>query len=299
MEILDIEADIANIENDAAIYSEPNFDRRANAIDFIDFHILDRIEILQQNAKEVRQFELLEQRARKIRQSLEDIDTKLFKQLREDIRSGVPFGDIIFKYFGPDAIDEQSNEPGYDNLDNFINSLFCSSALPEATVRQEHEMVFYQQTPARIIFQLAEMAHFKPGEVFFDIGSGLGQVGMLVNLLTGAKTIGVEYEPAYCNYARNCAIELNLTGVEFINTDARKADYSHATIFFMYTPFEGEMLQQMLDILRQHAKSRIIRFFTYGPCSTTVAKQTWLKCLNGDGNHIYKLYQFTNPVLLP
>ncbi len=69
------------------------------------------------------------------------------------------------------------------------------------------------------------------------------------------------------------------------------------TIFFMYTPFEGTLLKQMLDLLQQHAKSKSTRIFTYGPCSAVIAQEPWLKCKNGDGDDIYKLYEFRN--LLP
>lgn len=292
MDISEIEADITATENDVLIYDEQNFDRRATAIDFIDFHILDRIQCLQQSSADVLQLKFLEQRAQKLKLQLEDIDIKLFKRLREDIRSAIPFKDIISKYFDSGEITKQPNEPGYDNLDNFINGLLCCQPLPEASLSCDAEMVFYQQTPARIIFQQAEMARLKPGDIFYDIGSGLGHVGMLVNLLTGAKTTGIEYEPAYCKYAKACASQLNLTDVQFINTDARNADYSSGSVFFMYTPFQGNMLQQMLNLLQQQAKQRLIRIFTYGPCSSAVARQPLLECINGDGVGLYTLYEF-------
>lgn len=292
MHITEIHADVTNIENDALIYNELNFDRRADAIDFIDFHILDRIESLRHNADTTHELDLLKQHAQELKQQLEDIDKNVFEQLRQNIRAGVPFGNIIHKYFDRDAIETQPDQPGYDNLDNFINGLLCYNPLPEATTIRDPEMVFYQQTPARIIFQLVEMARLKPGDIFFDIGSGLGQVGMLVNLLTGAPAIGLEYEAAYCNYAKTCTANLNLTDVQFINTDARNADYSRGTVFFMYTPFEGDMLQQVLHVLQQQAEQRPIRLFTYGPCSPQVAKQPWLTCTSGDGSEIYKLYEF-------
>jgi hypothetical protein len=295
MDISEIEADITNIENDLLIYDERNFERRANAIDFIDFHILDRIESMRQNAVDSKPLDQLEQHARMLRQQLDDIDANLFKQLRQNICTGVPFINVVSKYIHLDNIgDEQPGKPGYDNLDNFINGLLCCDALPEATITRDAEMVFYQQTPARIIFQLADMMHLKPGDVFFDIGSGLGQVGMLMNLLTGAKTVGVEYEPAYCNYAKKSAAQLNLTDVQFVNADARKADYSDGTVFFMYTPFEGDILRQVLDLLRREAEKRSVRLFTYGPCSPHIARQGWLSCVNGDGSGIYRLYEFRN-----
>ncbi|MGN6398534.1 MAG: class I SAM-dependent methyltransferase [Mucilaginibacter sp.] len=291
-DIADIQADIIKIENDPHIFDSSNFSRRANAIDFIDFHIVGRLDSLRQSSCNIPQLGQLGQRAQKLKQKLENIDNILFKELRKNIRPGIAFKDVVQKYVGQTTADNLLNEPGYDVLDNFINCLLCCDALPEATKNRENEMVFYQQTPARIIFQLAEMTQLKADDVFFDIGSGLGQVGMLVNLLTGAKTIGIEYEPAYCDYAKKCAAQFNLTDVEFLNTDALTADYSGGTVFFMYTPFVGDMLQQMLHVLRHQAKKKAIRIFTYGPCSPVISRQCWLKCTNGDGNDIYKLYEF-------
>ncbi len=137
-------------------------------------------------------------------------------------------------------------------------------------------MVFYQKTPARIILNHINKSEFKSKDVFFDLGSGLGQVVVLVNLLTGIKSIGVEYEPDFCRYARSRAEVLNLPDVEFINEDARYADYSSGTVFFLYTPFEGKILDDVLQKLKKESKNRKIKILTYGSCTPVVANQLWL-----------------------
>jgi len=166
--------------------------------------------------------------------------------------------------------------------------------MPGQTKDLEPEMVYYQKTPARIIFNLAEKSHFMKEDVFFDLGSGLGQVAILVNLLTGIKVKGIEFEPAFCDYARNCATELNLPNVAFINSDAREADYSRGTIFFMFTPFKGEILQKVLEILRKESLLRKIKIITYGPCTAQVALQSWLKLAAQQDDNIYKPGIFTS-----
>ena len=294
MVLAEIQADIQTIEQDEAIHQEINFNSRANAIDFIDFHIIDRIEGLLQNPEQGEELEILQQRAEKKKYELEDIDSKLFKQLREKIRTGMctgaSFKEMIDQYCGYNV-----NEPdkiGYDNLDDFINGLLSDQTIPEASMEREPEMVFYQKTPARIIFQIAELANLGEDDVFFDLGSGLGQVAILVNLISGAPTKGIEYEPAYCNYATICASRLNLSHVEFINTDARLADYSQGTVFFLYTPFEGDILQNVLKTLQEESLKRTTRIFTYGPCSEMVALQNWLTCVHGKANDPYQLCAF-------
>ncbi len=137
-------------------------------------------------------------------------------------------------------------------------------------------MVLYQRTPARIIFEMVRRGQFGPHECFYDLGSGLGHVTLLVHLLSGAPARGVEIEPAFCEYAQARANALNLTQVAFFAADARRADYAQGSFFFMYTPFEGRMLMEVLERLRQRARSGPIRLATYGSCSAVVAQQNWL-----------------------
>jgi hypothetical protein len=193
-----------------------------------------------------------------------------------------------------DDIFGNPDEPkaAYDKLDTFVNGLLLQTLLPEATLDRLPEMVFYQQTPARVIFELAAKANLQPGDVLYDIGSGLGHVPILVTLLTGVVTKGVEFEPAYCNYAIACADELKLADVHFINSDARAAVYADGTVFFMYTPFEGRMLEEVLEMLRLESLNRNIAILTYGPCTVEVARQRWLHCEYSGGNNIYSLGMF-------
>ena len=143
-------------------------------------------------------------------------------------------------------------------------------------------MLYYQKTPARIVFEMADCCEDNEEDIFLDIGSGLGQLVILMQLLTGIKSTGVEFEPSYCEYANVCAAALGLTETRFINENALVTDYSKATIIFLYTPFVGAMMQQVLELLRQESLKRTFRVFTYGSCSDVVAKQGWLQWTKGD-----------------
>jgi hypothetical protein len=87
-----------------------------------------------------------------------------------------------------------------------------------------------------------------------------------------------------------------LPNVDFISKDARNGDYSLGTVFFLYTPFEGRMLQDMLDILQKEAQKRAISIFTYGPCSPHVARQDWLYSTYDCVGNPDQLYQFSSLV---
>ncbi len=299
MTTAEIRSDIEEIEKDSSLYEEKNFDQRMEAIDFIGFQVIDQIDELLLKTTESAQLLLLRSRAEKVKAKLEAIDINLFQKLRATIRTGgytgTGFKNLINQYVELNLDDtEHQEEPGYDNLDILVNCLSSLPTMPEQTKDLEPEMVYYQKTPARIVFELVEKAHFTKEDVFFDLGSGLGQVAILVNLLTGITAKGIEFEPTFCDYARNCAAALNLSNVTYINADARKADYSEGTVFFMFTPFRGEILQEVLELLRKESQLRKIKIVTYGPCTAQVALQSWLDAATPKDAPVYKLAVFSS-----
>jgi len=241
----------------------------------------------------------LKQYAETVRTRLEGVDEGLFRRLRQKIASGnytsAELRQRIAEYAGGASSGERWADEGYDSLDALVSGLLLTEVSPEGASPGDPEMVFYQPTPARIILEMVERSDFREHDVFYDIGSGLGQVSILVHLLGGVRAKGVEVEPAYCDYARLSAGGLNLSQVQFINVDAREADYSDGTIFFLYTPFEGRMLEQVLERLRDESTKRRIRLFTYGPCTPQVTRQRWLEPLDQNGYQENRLAMFRTP----
>jgi hypothetical protein len=294
----EIRSDLGSVRSNAFLYQQKNFSARAEVLDFIDFHIIGHIGALMPQTSASDELLLLRNEADRIIQALEHINNQLFDKLRTAIKTGIykakGFKSLIEECTDLDLSPNEEEEIGYDNLDVFINSLFPDHAIPAPVQTLEEEMVYYQKTPARIVFEMLEQVRFNGEDVFFDIGSGLGQVAMLVNLLTGVKVKGIEFEPAFCTYASEVAAALSLPEVEFVNTDAREADYSDGTVFFMYTPFRGNMLLQVLERLKGESLRKKITVITYGPCTPEVALQDWLFPAGPVGGSIYKLAVFTS-----
>ena len=277
----EIQSDIEAIEKNEALNEEANFMDRAEAIDFIEFHIIYRIDCMLRSSSQVEDLTGLKQHAESLKKQLEEIDGTLFRKLRANIISGNYTCEDLRRQFDKyveHAYRERSQDDiGYDTLDMFVNGLLRIDVALEETKQREPDMVFLQPTPARIVLELIEKANIMKDDVFYDLGSGLGQVPILVRLLTGAKTKGIEFEAACCDYAQQSARRLNLSHVEFVNLDARDADYSDGTIFFMYTPFTGKLLQEVLEKLKGESRKRTIRICTYGPCTPHVSNQSWLR----------------------
>jgi hypothetical protein len=295
----EILSDIDIIAKDEKLFLEKNFILRTQAIDDIEFHVIDRIQFFAESADSFDQLNDIKQYAEKIRSQLEEVNTKMFQKLREQISLGGYRGKALMHLMNeyldqPQDTVLQDDETGYDHLDLFLNGLLTDRKLPAETKERETGMIYYQKTPARIIFEMIKKASFQPGDVFYDLGSGLGQVAILVNLFISVISKGVEFEPAYCNYANACAADLDLSHVDFINADARHTDYSSGTVFFMYTPFEGEMLRAVLRKLYAEAKKRKIRIFSYGSCTSKMASQHWLRQVNEIQNSQVELAEFVS-----
>lgn len=201
---------------------------------------------------------------------MESINRELYEQMRSQIRRGeVPDW--------PGRNVAVAGREGYDYLDALVNGVLRPDLGDADIADLAADMVPYQPTPARHIFDLIRRAELTSADVFVDIGSGLGHVPLMVNICTGARSIGIELQPAYVDCARRVARGLNLAGVSFLNEDARAADLSSGTVFYLYTPFKGAILRTVLDSMKLALEGRAVRVCTYGPCTTTVGEEPWLR----------------------
>lgn len=111
------------------------------------------------------------------------------------------------------------------------------------------------------LLRLARQAEVEAADVFVDIGAGLGRSAVLMHLLTGAAAIGIEIQPGLVQAARALMSGLNVSGVSVIEGDAARitGTITRGTVFFLYCPFSGERLEQVLDDIEPIARTRPIR----------------------------------------
>jgi SAM-dependent methyltransferase len=164
----------------------------------------------------------------------------------------------------------------YDWRDELVSGVLALKE-PRATKELAPEMVFYQPTPVRHVLELIEKAGITDRDAVVDLGSGMGHVPLLVEMLTGAWCEGIEVEGAYVACARECAERLGRRRVQFVEADARSADFAIGTVFYLYTPFTGEMLAAVLEKLRVESERRAMKVCTLGPCAEIVAREVWLR----------------------
>lgn len=260
---------------------------RARAIDFAS--LIDEV------AQRTRDAEArgLKVRSDALRDLLKAVDARLFERLRGELLAGRLTRSALrheldrFTAYRPNQPDR--THIGFDGLDIIVDGILGIESHPDLGELPDPEMVHYEPTPARIVLDFADHVPLTDADVFIDIGSGLGRVVILVNLLTGIRARGIEINPLLCADASRMALDLGRSNVDFVSADAREADYREGTVFFLFTPFRGGLRQAVLDRLHEEARARPIRICTYGSITRRVFEQAWLRIHDPEANHDYRI----------
>ena len=222
----------------------------------------------------------LYQRAKPLRIRLEAANAELYQPVHSDIVRGCqPRG--LLQWLEDSASDNEPRSPlpglGFDYRDELLSGVLQLSEPSEPNLQPSSEMVPYQPTPVRHILHLIAAAMVAEEDVFVDLGSGLGHVPLLVSMITGVQSLGIEMQAAYVASAGKCAQSLQLSRVQFIAQDARDTDLCRGTVFYLYSPFKGSILADVLGALRRESMHRPIKICSLGPCTHKVSDETWLK----------------------
>lgn len=216
----------------------------------------------------------LRARAQAAQARLDAIDAQWAAALRARIRAGE--GASLLREWSRERPPQAEGE-GYDPLDALLGAVLDLAEPQGEIAAPAPQTVFYQPTPARHLLELLARLQLGADDVLVDLGSGLGHLPLLAAACTPARSLGIEHEAAYVDSARECARALGLQRAGFVHADARLADLSAGTVFYLYTPFTGPVLAQVLERLRALAARRAIRVASLGPCTRALAAQPWLR----------------------
>lgn len=106
----------------------------------------------------------------------------------------------------------------------------------------------YGETPYSTAIKIFDLLKPSRGDVFFDLGSGIGQLVFFVNLYYGIPSAGIEIVPFFVKKSRAIKRELELDNVEFIEGDFLREDLSSATILYMNgKAFNVDIIEKILE----------------------------------------------------
>lgn len=161
---------------------------------------------------------------------------------RERLR-GAPLAKMITEVVADDRDEFVDEMLGYDYIPD-------DDALPRGAVP-------YLPCPVDEIVAVHALVPVTENDTFVDLGCGVGRVAITTALLTGARAIGIEIQPRLAEVARDRVTALGLDRVRIIAASALDVPLE-GNVFFMYAPFNGDMLRAMLARLQAHARTRPI-----------------------------------------
>lgn len=271
----DLQNSLCGLEDDHCLFQAERLQERLVALDRLDaeFGGFDLEAFANRTSSRIRG------RAKALRTRLEAANAALFGSVRSEIVRGGRPGTLL-RWIQNSVSQNGSGSPfpglGFDWRDELVSGILQFNE-PSETDLYRPEMVPYQPTPVRHILRLIAASLLSEDDVFVDLGSGLGHVPLLVSMLAGVRSVGIEVQAAYVASAQQCAESLRLSRVRFVAQDARAADLSRGTVFYLYSPFRGSILREVLSMLRRESMRRSIKICSLGPCTSTVANEAWLK----------------------
>ncbi len=283
---------VADLERKTSLFELDQLRERIEALDRLDVYNIETIPAGADFAMAA-----IYQRARTIQANLEAANFKIYEAIRRDVRLGRgarSFLPWLRSSNGSGQSPALKKAESYDYLDDVVAGVFRFEESATVVVQPTAEMVHYQPTPARQIFDLFDRLALTERDVLIDVGSGLGHVSLLGCICTPARNIGVDIEPTYVNGARQIAEALNLKRITFLEQDARIANLTKGTVFYLYTPFTGEMLRAVLNSLRSEGTNRQIRVCTLGPCTRAVANEDWLQAVGPANENCISIFRSCN-----
>ncbi len=114
--------------------------------------------------------------------------------------------------------------------------------------RGEKEIYAYGETPLTSMEIIAKEAKIGPNDHVFELGFGRGRTCFWLNSFCGCKVTGIEYIPEFVERANRIKNKLHLKGIEFLCEDMLDADYTEATVCYLFgTCLDDQAIERLVD----------------------------------------------------
>ncbi len=295
MSLSTIVAELETLLDRPALFDEAEVGLRAAAIDYLCF-AGGSIRAYERSHGVTSMTQRLYEEITRLERALRAVDRAFFEKIRDDIRSGRLVGSRLRTFCDRFTSYEPHHDAhlhvGLDPLDILVAGVLHATPPPRPTWLLEPDMVAFQPSPISVVLELIDQTSMGIDDTFYDLGSGLGDIALMVRLLTGVRTYGVEIDPGLCVYAQDQATALGLSGTVFINADVRSVNIDDGTLFYLFTPFSGDLLAEVMDKLRAVARQHPVCIATYGPITPIVAGLPWLESANRHQEDPFRLAVF-------
>ncbi len=102
-------------------------------------------------------------------------------------------------------------------------------------------------TPVAVAAEAARFLAPAPDVRVLDIGCGPGKFCLVAAMLSEAHFTGIEHRGELVAAAKQAAMKLKLTNVEFIHANMLEIDFGNYDAFYHFNPFEENMYGHKID----------------------------------------------------
>lgn len=114
--------------------------------------------------------------------------------------------------------------------------------------RGAKDVYAYGETPLTTMEHIASACRLKPSDTIFELGCGRGRTCFWMREFIGCDVVGIEYIPEFVERANRIVHKLRLDRIDFRNEDLLEADFSGATVFYLYgTCYEDDFIKQLIE----------------------------------------------------
>jgi len=127
--------------------------------------------------------------------------------------------------------------------------LFCGPAVEAQRFGNPDIIAPDFPSPQAVVERMLELAHLKPNEVLYDLGSGEGRIVITAARKFKAKAVGIEISPELCKMATARVKVLGLEDqVKIVRANLLKVDLSPADVVTIYLlTASNELLRPNLE----------------------------------------------------
>lgn len=152
------------------------------------------------------------------------------------------------------ALADLIRDVAVDDRDTFVDEMLGFDHIPSDS-EVPRGGTPYLPCGVEEIMRMVRDVPLRATDTLVDLGSGVGRVAILAHLLSGARAGGIEIQRPLVAVARERAEELRLPDVSFVLGNVVDTDLD-ASVFFLYSPFGGDMLRTVLGKLEALARTR-------------------------------------------
>lgn len=148
-------------------------------------------------------------------------------------------------------------------LTYLLNSPFAISK--EFLKEHGHKDLYaYGETPLTTMELISKEAQINAKDVVFELGFGRGRTCFWLNAFIGCKVVGIEQIPLFVSRANEIKSKYSVEGVEFRQQDMLTADFSGATVIYLYgTCLEDTAIAQLIQQFKKLPSSTKIITISY------------------------------------